>query len=201
MLRMENTNVTGMLTRKERIMKEESELRKSLEQNFVTLEQEKVQLQKEVATIQKRLSMVEESLSQETFLRQKSDAEYAALRSQVNQASERSRTDLAALRNGIQVLKRDRREDARTMQIMAAEIDRLSAGYAKEQQTAKEIEQELSRIKEKQREQFERAIRSLKKQVEAQIVGNQENTNRTGEALAELRALNGKIRAVDPDLR
>ena len=201
MLRMENANVTGMLTRKERIMKQESELRKTLEQNFSTLEKEKSELQTEISNIQKRLTTVEESLSRETLLRQKSDAEYAALRSQVNQASERSRADLAALRTGIQALKKDRKDDARTMQIMAAEIDRLSAGYAKEQENAREITCELMKVKEKQKEQFERAIRALRKQVEDQIIGNQENTNRTGEALAELLALNGKIRAVDPELR
>ena len=57
------------------------------------------------------------------------------------------------------------------------------------------------RVKVKQKEQFERALRALRKELEEQMVGNQENVNRTGEALAELKALNGKIRAVDPDLR
>ena len=84
---------------------------------------------------------------------------------------------------------------------MAGEIDRLRVGYAQERDTAREIMEELLQVKEKQRVQFERAIKSLRKQLEEQVVGNQENVNRTGEALAELRALNGKIRAVDPDLR
>ena len=189
--------MSSLLTRKERIMKEESGLRKTLEQNFANLQKEKSSLQAEVVEIQKRLSMVEESLALETVQRQKSDAEYAALRSQVNQASERSRLDLQALRAGIQTLKRGRKEDARTIQLMAAEIDRLSIGYAKEQESARDIAQELFKAKEKQREQFERALRTLRKGLEEQILGNQENVSRTGEALAELRALNGKIRAVD----
>jgi chromosome segregation ATPase len=201
MLRMENANVNGMLARKERIMKQESESRKVLEQNFSTLEREKSTLQAEIQQIQKRLSSVEESLAIEGALREKSDAEYAALRSQVNQASERSRQDLQALRAGIQALKKGRREDARTMQLMAAEIDRLSSGYAREQETARDVAEGFMKIKEKQREQIDRALRALRKEVEEQMVGNQENVLRTGEALAELRALNGKIRAVDPGQR
>ena len=198
---MENSNTNGMLTRKDRLMKQEVELRKALEQNFSTLEKEKSQLQLEIQQIQNRLTTVEESLAQETNLRQKSDTEYAALRSQVNLASDRSRQDLQALRAGIQTLKKERKDDARTMQIMAAEIDRLSMEFARERETAKEVAEELVRVKEKQREHFERALRGIRKELEAQMVGNQENVHRTGEALAELKALNGKIRAVDPDLR
>jgi len=198
---MENSNMTGMLTRKDRVMKQEVELRKGLEQNFSTLEKEKSQLQLEILEIQKRLTTVEESLAHETDLRQKADAEYAALRSQVNLASDRSRQDLQALRAGIQTLKKERKDDARTMQIMAAEIDRLGIEFSKERDTAKEIAEELVRVKEKQREQFERALKAIRKQLEGQMSENQENVHRTGEALAELKALNGRIRAVDPDLR
>jgi chromosome segregation ATPase len=193
--------MNGLLARKERMMKQESELRKTLEQNFSTLQEQKSSLQTEVLQIQKRLTMVEESLSLETSLRQKSEAEYAALRSQVNQASERSRSDLQALRNGIHALKKGRKDDARTMQLMAAEIDKLSIGYAKERDTAREIIEDLVDLKEKQKVQFERTLRALRKELEEQIVGNQENSLRTGEALAELRALNNKIGAVDPDLQ
>jgi chromosome segregation ATPase len=182
-------------------MKQEVDLRKTLEQNFSTLEKEKSALQNEVHAIQSRLTQVEHLLSIETLSRQKSDTEYAALRSQVNASSERSRSDLAALRAGIQQLKAGRREDARTVGLMAAEIDRLGAEYAKERETAAEIAMEVEKVKEKQRMQFERAIKSLRKEVEEQVLGNQENVSRTGEALAELRALNGKIRAVDPDYR
>jgi len=198
---MENSNMNGLLTRKERVMKQEVDLRKTLEQNFSTLEKEKSALQNEVHAIQSRLTQVEHLLSIETLSRQKSDTEYAALRSQVNASSERSRSDLAALRAGIQQLKAGRREDARTVGLMAAEIDRLGAEYAKERETAAEIAMEVEKVKEKQRMQFERAIKSLRKEVEEQVLGNQENVSRTGEALAELRALNGKIRAVDPDYR
>src|ERR1700694_4664598 len=116
---MENANMNGMLTRKERVMKEESELKRTLEGKFSSIQKEKSHLQEEIIAIQKRLSAVEESLETESALRQKSDFEYAALRDQVNQASERSRQDLASLRTGIQVLKKGRKEDARTMQIMA----------------------------------------------------------------------------------
>ena len=84
---------------------------------------------------------------------------------------------------------------------MAAEIDRLTTQFTKERDTAKDVAEELMRVKVKQKEQFERALRALRKELEEQMVGNQENVNRTGEALAELKALNGKIRAVDPDLR
>jgi chromosome segregation ATPase len=192
--------MNGLLTRKERMVKQECELRKTLEQNFSTLQDQKSSLQAEILQIQNRLSTVEESLSLETSLRQKSDAEYAALRSQVNQASERSRSDLQALRNGINTLKKGRKDDARTMQLMATEIDRLSTGYAKERNTAREVMEELVKLKEKQKIQFERTLRTLRKELEEQVVGNQENSSRTGEALAELRALNNKIRAVDPDL-
>src|SRR5579862_8327073 len=198
---MENSNVNGMLTRKNRVMEQEVERRKALEQNFVTLEKEKSHLQSEIQEIQKRLATVEESLTHETHLRQRSDAEYAALRSQVNLASERSRQDLQALRVGIQSLKNERKDDARTMQIMAAEIDRLSLEFAKEKDTAKEVTEELVKVKEKLREQFERALRGIRKELEQELMGNQENVHRTGEALAELKALNGKIRAVDPNLR
>jgi chromosome segregation ATPase len=198
---MENSNVNGMLTRKNRVMEQEVERRKALEQNFVTLTKEKSHLQSEIQEIQKRLATVEESLAHETHLRQRSDAEYAALRSQVNLASDKSRQDLQALRTGIQSLKMERKDDARTMQIMAAEIDRLSLEFAKERDTAKEVTGELIKVKEKQREQFERALRGIRKELEQQLVGNQENVHRTGEALAELKALNGRIRAVDPDLR
>ena len=198
---MENSNMTGMLTRKDRVMKQEVELRKGLEQNFSTLEKEKSQLQLEILEIQKRLTTVEESLAHETDLRQKADAEYAALRSQVNLASDRSRQDLQALRAGIQTLKKERKDDARTMQIMAAEIDKLGIEFSKERDTAKEIAEELVRVKEKQREQFERTLKTIRKQLEEQMSENQENVHRTGEALAELKALNGRIRAVDPDLR
>jgi chromosome segregation ATPase len=197
---MENSNMNGMLTRKERVMKQEVELRQTLQQNFSTLEKEKSTLQSEILAIQKRLSTVEESLSHESFLREKSDIEYATLRDQVNQASDRSRQDLQALRAGIQTLKKGRKDDARTMQLMAAEIDRLSVGYAKERDIAKEVAEELAKVKEKQKEQFERALRGLRWELESQMESNQENVSRTGEALAELRALNGKIRAVDPDL-
>ena len=193
--------MTGMLTRKDRVMKQEVELRKGLEQNFSTLEKEKSQLQLEILEIQKRLTTVEESLAHETDLRQKADAEYAALRSQVNLASDRSRQDLQALRAGIQTLKKERKDDARTMQIMAAEIDKLGIEFSKERDTAKEIAEELVRVKEKQREQFERTLKTIRKQLEEQMSENQENVHRTGEALAELKALNGRIRAVDPDLR
>lgn len=198
---MENSNVNGLLTRKERTMKQETELRKTLEQNFSTLEKEKSTLQSEILEIQKRLATVEQSLSNETLLRQKSDAEYAALRSQVNQSSERSRQDLAALRTGIQTLKKGRKEDARTMQLMTGELDRLRIEYAQERKVAREITEELAVVKEKQRVQFERALRSIRKELEQQVLENQENVNRTGEVLVELRALNGKIRAVDPDLQ
>lgn len=198
---MENSNVNGLLSRKERIMKQESELRKTLEQNFNTLQSEKSDLQAEIQKIQNRLSSVEEALAHETSQREKSDVEYAALRSQVNQASERSRMDLQALRAGIQTLKKERKDDARTMQLMAAEIDRLSAAYATERDTAREIAAELAKVKDKQKEQIERALRAIRKQLEQQMSENQENEHRTGEALAELRAINGKIRAVDPDLR
>ena len=198
---MENSNMNGLLSRKERIMKQESELRKTLEQNFNTLQSEKSDLQAEIQKIQNRLSSVEEALAHETAQREKSDVEYAALRSQVNQASERSRMDLQALRAGIQTLKKERKDDARTMQLMAAEIDRLSAAYATERDTAGEIAAELAKVKDKQKEQIERALRAIKKQLEQQMSENQENEHRTGQALAELRAINGKIRAVDPDLR
>jgi chromosome segregation ATPase len=198
---MENSNVNGLLTRKERTMKQETELRKTLEQNFSILEKEKSSLQSEILEIQKRLATVEQSLSNETLLRQKSDAEYAALRSQVNQSSERSRQDLAALRTGIQTLKKGRKEDARTMQLMAGELDRLRNEYAQERNVAREITEELTLVKEKQRVQFEKALRSIRNELEQQVLGNQENVNRTGEVLVELRALNGKIRAVDPDLQ
>jgi len=193
--------MNGLLSRKERIMKQESELRKTLEQNFNTLQSEKSDLQAEIQKIQNRLSSVEEALAHETAQREKSDVEYAALRSQVNQASERSRMDLQALRAGIQTLKKERKDDARTMQLMAAEIDRLSAAYATERDTAGEIAAELAKVKDKQKEQIERALRAIKKQLEQQMSENQENEHRTGQALAELRAINGKIRAVDPDLR
>lgn len=198
---MENSNVNGMLTRKERTMKQEIEHRKLLEQNFSTLEKEKSVLQQEILALQKRLSTIEQHLTQETLLHQKSESEYAALRTQVNLSSEKNRHDLAALRTGIQSLKKTRKEDARTIQLMAGEIDRLRVGYAQERDTAKDIMEELLQVKEKQRVQFERAIKSLRKELEEQVIGNQENVDRTGEALAELRALNGKIRAVDPDLR
>lgn len=198
---MENSNVNGLLTRKERTMKQETELRKTLEQNFSILESEKSALQSEIIQIQKRLATVEQSLTLETSLRAKSDAEYTALRSQVNLSSERSRKDLQALRMGIQTLKKGRKEDARTLQIMAGEIDRLRVGYAQERDSAREINEELEDVREKQRIQFEKALRNLRRELEEQVLGNQENVERTGEALAELRALNGKIRAVDPDLR
>jgi chromosome segregation ATPase len=198
---MENANMNGMLTRKERVMKQESELRKALEMKFSSLQTEKSHLQDEIIAIQKRLSNVEESLATETALHQKSDVEYAALRDQVNQASERSRQDLAALRSGIQVLHKGRKDDARTMQIMAAEIDKLTMEYAKERDIARQVAEDLTKVKEKQREQFERALRLIRRDLEKQMAGDQENISRTGEALAELRALNGKIRAVDPDLR
>jgi predicted nucleic acid-binding Zn-ribbon protein len=197
---MENSNMNGMLTRKERVMKQEAELRLTLQQNFSTLEKEKSALQSEIIAIQKRLSTVEESLVHETMLRERSDIEYTTLRDQVNQASDRSRQDLQALRAGIQTLKKGRKDDARTMQLMAAEIDRLSLGYAKERDIAREVADEVAKVKEKQKEQIERALRGLRKELEKQLEGNQENLSRTGEALAELRALNGKIRAVDPDL-
>jgi chromosome segregation ATPase len=197
---MENSNMNGMLTRKERVMKQEAELRLTLQQNFSTLEKEKSALQSEILAIQKRLSTVEESLLHETMLRERSDIEYTALRDQVNQASDRSRQDLQALRAGIQTLKKGRKDDARTMQLMAAEIDRLSLGYAKERDIAREVADEVAKVKEKQKEQIERALRGLRRELEKQLDGNQENLSRTGEALAELRALNGKIRAVDPDL-
>ena len=198
---MENSNVNAMLTRKERTMKQEIEHRKLLEQNFSTLEKEKSALQQEILALQNRLSTIEQHLTLETSLHQKSESEYAALRTQVNLASEKNRQDLSALRTGIQSLKKARKEDARTIQLMAGEIDRLRVGYAQERDTAKEIMEELLQVKEKQRVQFERAIKSLRKELEEQVIGNQENVTRTGEALAELRALNGKIRAVDPDLR
>jgi chromosome segregation ATPase len=198
---MENSNVNAMLTRKERTMKQEIEHRKLLEQNFSTLEKEKSTLQQEILTLEKRLSTIEQHLTHETSLHQKSESEYAALRTQVNLASEKNRQDLSALRTGIQSLKKARKEDARTIQLMAGELDRLRVGYAQERDAAREIMEELLQVKEKQRVQFERAIKSLRKQLEEQVVGNQENVTRTGEALAELRALNGKIRAVDPDLR
>ena len=198
---MENSNVNGMLTRKERTMKQEIEHRKLLEQNFSTLEKEKSVLQQEILALQKRLSTIEQHLTQETLLHQKSESEYAALRTQVNLSSEKNRHDLAALRTGIQSLKKTRKEDARTIQLMAGEIDRLRVGYAQERDSAKDIMEELLQVKEKQKVQFERAIKSLRKELEEQVIGNQENVDRTGEALAELRALNGKIRAVDPDLR
>jgi chromosome segregation ATPase len=200
-LRVENTNMNGLLTRKERIMKQDAEMRKQLQGQFEGLQAEKSALQSEIAKIQKRLSSVEESLAQETLLRQKSDVEYAALRSQVNQASERSRQDLAALRTNIQTLKNSRKEDARTMQIMAAELDRLSNDYQKEKDTAREAIEDLKRLKDKQRDAFERAIKALRKELENQMQGNQENVLRTGEALSELKALNSKIRAVNPDYR
>jgi chromosome segregation ATPase len=198
---MENSNMNGMLTRKERVMKEKSELRRALELKFSTLQTEKSTLQAEILKIQKRLTIVENSLAVETALHQKSDVEYAALRDQVNQASERSREDLAALRSGIQTLKKGRKDDVRTIQLMAAEIDRLSIGYAKEREIAGEVAEEITKVKEKQRDQFERALRTIRRELEQQMIGNQENVLRTGEALAELKALNGKIRAVDPDLR
>jgi predicted DNA-binding protein YlxM (UPF0122 family) len=87
------------------------------------------------------------------------------------------------------------------MQIMAAEIDKLSMEYAKERDIARQVTEDLTKVKEKQREQFERALRLIRRDLEKQMAGDQENISRTGEALAELRALNGKIRAVDPDLR
>jgi hypothetical protein len=198
---MENSNMNGMLTRKERVMKEESELRRGLEVKFSTLQKEKSHLQDEIIAIQKRLTTVEESLIAEISLHQRSDIEYAALRDQVNQASEKSRQDLAALHSGIQTLKKGRKDDARTLQLMAAEIDRLNLGYAKERDIAREVAEELAKVKQKQAEQFERALRILRRDLEKQMVGDQENVARTGEALTELRALNGKIRAVDPDLR
>jgi chromosome segregation ATPase len=193
--------MNSLLARKERIVKEESAFRKTLEENFSNLQKEKSDLQAEIVKIQDRLSSVEESLADETARRQRSDIEYAALQSQVNQASERSKLDLQALRLGIQALKKSRQEDARTIQIMAAELDRLSVGHAREQETAKEIQEELSKVKEKQTKQFEIALLSLRKGLEEQILGNQENISRTGEALAELRVLNGKIKAVDRNLR
>src|SRR5215471_4615749 len=107
---MENSNVNGMLSRKERTMKQEIEHRKVLEQNFSTLEKEKSALQQEILSLQKRLSTIEQHLAHETLLHQKSESEYAALRAQVNLASEKNREDLAALRTGIQSLKKARKE-------------------------------------------------------------------------------------------
>jgi chromosome segregation ATPase len=198
---MENANVTGLLTRKERAMKQESDLRKQIEQNVSQLQSEKSTLQAEIVKIQSRLSSVEEALGLETSKRERADAEYAALRSQVNQASERNRQDLQALRQGIQALKKGRKEDARTIQLMAAEIDRLKLSYTQDQDNARDIGAELAKVKDKQKDQIERALRIIRKQVEEQLSENQENAQRTGEALAELKAINGKIRAVDPDLR
>ena len=198
---MENANMNGLLTRKERVMKQESDLRKQLEQNFTTLQSEKSTLQSEIHKIQTRLTSVEEALSLEIAKREKADAEYAALRSQVNQASERSRLDLQALRQGIQTLKKGRKEDARMMQLMVTELDRLKVAYTRDQDTARDIAAELDRMKGKQKEQMERALKVIKKQVEEQMSENQENETKTGEVLAELKAINGKIRAVDPDLR
>jgi chromosome segregation ATPase len=192
--------MNGSLTRKERILKEEQVLRKTMEENLKKLAKEKSELQAQIAKIQNRVTSVEDSLAMETAHRQRSDAEYAALQSQVNQSSERSRVDLQALRTGIQGLRQGRQDDARTIQIMAAELDRISTGHAREQENAQELQKELIRVKEKQGEQFERALRSLRKGLEEHILGNQENISRTGEALAELRALNGKIKAVDRSL-
>jgi chromosome segregation ATPase len=201
MLRMENSNVNGLLTRKERIMKQEIESRHALENTLSTLTTEKSTLQSEVHKIQQRLESVESALATETALREKADIEYTALRTQVNQASEKNRADLAALRAGIQTLKRGRKEDARTMQLMAGELDRLKVTYDAEREAGVGIREEMGSVRERQRIAFERAIRGLRKELEEQVVGNQENVRVTGEALAELRALNGKIRAVDPDLR
>jgi len=186
-----------MLTRKERIMKEDLEHRRTLESQLSLLQTEKSTLQTQIAQIQSRLSIVEHNLLQETILREKADVEYSALRSQVNASSERSREDLEALRAGIQALKKARKEDARTMQIMASEIDRLGIGFEKERDNAREVEKELVRVREKQGEQFERALKAIRREVERMSVGEQENVVRTGEALAELRALNNKIQAVE----
>jgi chromosome segregation ATPase len=198
---MENANVTGLLSRKERIMKQESELRKQLEVNFSSLQSEKSTLQDEIAKIKSRLTTVEEALVIETNKREKADVEYAALRSQVNQASERSRLDLQALRQGIQTLKKGRKEDAKTMQNMAAEVDRLKLAYIADQENATDIASQIDRIKEKHKEQIERALKVIRKQVEDQMGENQVHEDQTGQVLAELKAINGKIRAVDPDLR
>jgi len=189
--------MNGMLTRKERIMKEDLEHRKQLESQLSLLNTEKSNLHSQITQIQSRLSIVEENLRQETLLREKADTEYAALRSQVNTSSERSREDLQALRAGIQSLKKGRKEDARTMQIMASEIDRLAVGFEKEKDNARELEKELVRIREKQGDQFERALKLIRKEVERMGLVEQENVVRTGEALAELKALNNKIRAVE----
>jgi len=189
--------MNGMLTRKERIMKEDLEHRKQLESQLSLLNTEKSNLHSQITQIQSRLSIVEQNLQQETLLREKADTEYAALRSQVNTSSERSRQDLQALRAGIQSLKKGRKEDARTMQIMASEIDRLAVGFEKEKDNAWELEKELVRIREKQGDQFERALKLIRKEVERMGLGEQENVVRTGEALAELKALNNKIRAVE----
>lgn len=189
--------MNGMLTRKERIMKEDLEHRKQLESQLSLLNTEKSNLHSQITQIQSRLSIVEQNLQQETLLREKADTEYAALRSQVNTSSERSRQDLQALRAGIQSLKKGRKEDARTMQIMASEIDRLAVGFEKEKDNARELEKELVRIREKQGDQFERALKLIRKEVERMGLGEQENVVRTGEALAELKALNNKIRAVE----
>jgi len=201
MLQMENANVTGLLTRKERIMKQEIESRQALETTLTTLTTEKSALQYEIQKIQQRLETVEASLATETALRAKADVEYAALRTQVTQASEKNRADLAALRAGIAILKRERKEDVRTMQLMAGELDRLKVAYAAEREEARGVKEQWGITRERQRVAFERALRGLRKDLEEQALGNQENVVTTGEALAELRALNGKIRAVDPDLR
>ena len=194
---MENANVNGMLTRKERVMKQESEIRKTLEHNVSTLQSSNNTLQSAITTLQSHISALETQLSEETSKRQRSDIEYSALTNQVNLSSERSRKDLQALRNSLLNLKQGRKDDARTLQLMATELDRLTITYSRERDAANDLAGEIGRVKEKHREQIERAMRVLRRELETQLVGNEENLDRTGEVLRELRAINGKIRAVD----
>src|SRR5579859_6385085 len=193
--------MTTILTRKERLLKEDLQTRQSLESTLSTLTSQNTHLNTSISTLHSRISQLETALSAERAARDRADTEYAVLRTQVNLSSEKSRVDLGALRAGIATLRQQRKEDARTIQIMAGELDSLRVGITREHDMARETAEEMARIREKQKVEFERAIRGLKREVEGLSAKDEEVGGRTEGALAELRALNGKIRAVDPDLR
>jgi hypothetical protein len=194
---MENSNLNGMLTRKERVLAQETETRRTLESSLSALQSEKCVLEAAVVATQKRVEDLDTSLAQEISRREKSDLEYSTLTSLVNAASERSRQDLQALRLALQNLKSGRKEDARTLQLMAAEVDRLTSMYARDKDARTEIESERSKVAERHREHMLRGIKLLRKELEGQLVTNEEHLATTAEVLMELRVVNNKIRAVE----
>jgi hypothetical protein len=194
---MENSNLNGMLTRKERVLAQETETRRTLESSLSALQSEKCVLEAAVVATQKRVEDLDTSLAQEISRREKSDLEYSTLTSLVNAASERSRQDLQALRLALQNLKSGRKEDARTLQLMAAEVDRLTSMYARDKDARTEIETERSKVAERHREHMLRGIKLLRKELEGQLVTNEEHLATTAEVLMELRVVNNKIRAVE----